>query len=268
MSNSRKKSQPNQNAFPANTTRLEKKEEKPPRIRGAKTEHLTGEYSVPKPEVQPSSHNFTATTSIPSSHSVFDAPLENAESRPNNRRKKSTHETQNSAPAQSESKEENAKTGSNFNSAKHAEPTGTSATLASSATVSASALPTSLPIVSLSYSFIYFIRLLDNTKSDESTYKIGYSNDVPAYRKQLETNMPQNVKTMRVLHCKKGDADKISAELCNSIKSRELRSSWFRIKKEELDNIIDTLVSKHQCEVVSESKAVIKTPKKSRKPSN
>ncbi len=124
------------------------------------------------------------------------------------------------------------------------------------------------PIVSLSYSFIYFIRLLDNTKSDESTYKIGYSNDVPAYRKQLETNMPQNVKTMRVLHCTKGDADKLSAELCQSIKSRELRGSWFRIKKEELDNITNTLVSQHQCVVVSESKAVIKPAKKSRKSSN
>lgn len=230
---------------------------------------------------KPRGSNLAENTQMqPSFHDVFDAPSERAEmlpvetkasapSRADARRKKSPVEPQTERamphPAhKDELNKSDARADSSFNVMQFSQ---SSQNTQSSQTPQDATSPFK-PDMLLSYSFIYFIRLLDNTKSDESTYKIGYSNDVPAYRKQLEANMPQNVKTMRVLHCKKNDADKISAQLCESIKQRELRSSWFRIKKEELDNIVNTLVTQHQCEVVSESKAVVKPPKKSRKPSN
>lgn len=109
--------------------------------------------------------------------------------------------------------------------------------------------------------FIYFIRLLDNSKSDEATYKIGHSNNVPAYRRELEASMPQNVKTVKVFECKQGNAEDIVKEIREKLKNKELRRDWFKIKKDEFEGIVDQL-TKNGYEAVAESKAVIKPAKK------
>ena len=105
--------------------------------------------------------------------------------------------------------------------------------------------------------FVCMIRLMDGTKSDESIYKIGYTNNVRDYRTGLEAAMPNNLKTEKVIECENGDADVICANFCKSLSSKEVKRGWFKVKKSELEIFVNDTTARPGYVSVPESKAKV-----------
>ena len=107
--------------------------------------------------------------------------------------------------------------------------------------------------------FVYFIRILDGTKSSESLYRVGYCDNVPETRKQLENNMPQNVKTDKVIECAGFNADQVFNKLKGEFKDKEVKRDWFKLTKQNIDDFITKLGEGHA--TITEGKAKVKKVK-------
>jgi hypothetical protein len=115
--------------------------------------------------------------------------------------------------------------------------------------------------------YIFFIHkksISGEKETGEASFKIGCSNNVRETREMFEQGRDTDLKTYRVIRCANGDAKKLCVLLCRRIENKSVVRDWYRLSKEQVDNISNEIIENDGYELVSESRAVKTVKAKSR----
>lgn len=115
------------------------------------------------------------------------------------------------------------------------------------------------------YYYIFFIHkkgASGEKETGETSFKIGCSNNVRETREMLEQGRDTDLKTHRIIRCSNGDAKKLCDLLCRRIENKSVVRDWYRLSKEQVDNLANEIIENDGYELVSESRAVKATKAK------
>lgn len=110
--------------------------------------------------------------------------------------------------------------------------------------------------------FVYFIHE-SGRRGDNMPVKVGVSNDVGEYRKELEKERENGLKTYIAIKCVKGDAEAVAESFKQKFTSSHLKNGWFTGGKAMIDAFVDGMAAMGY-EKVTEGRA--KVLKSARKP--
>lgn len=102
--------------------------------------------------------------------------------------------------------------------------------------------------------FVYFMRKKDGKKG-QWTLKVGSTNDVASYRKELDKTSDVELQTHAVIFCK---TPEIAQEVVRGFEAKSLRNGWCNTKKEEVDDYIQMASAKEGCKAIPEREAKAK----------
>jgi len=104
-------------------------------------------------------------------------------------------------------------------------------------------------------SYVYFIRQINNAKSERVPFRVGFTSNVAHERDKLEQSALYKMLTYKIIKCTKGDALKVFEDFAARMNTVHIRNSWFNISKEEIDNFVSILCISSDYVVCTESKA-------------
>lgn len=90
--------------------------------------------------------------------------------------------------------------------------------------------------------FAYFLRLVNGARGDEIEMKIGASNNVAQYRKDLAANFMYDIKPEEIIYCVKGDAEKVVSDFVSKHKPKAMQNGWYKASKTALSQFTEELV--------------------------
>jgi hypothetical protein len=90
--------------------------------------------------------------------------------------------------------------------------------------------------------FVYFIHETGR-RGDNMPVKVGFTNDVGEYRKELEKERENGLKTYIALKCVKGDAEDVANSFKSKYTSSHLKNGWFTGGKSMIDSFVDSMAS-------------------------
>lgn len=102
--------------------------------------------------------------------------------------------------------------------------------------------------------FVYFMRKKDGKKG-QWTLKLGATNDVASYRKELDKTSDIELQTHAVIFCR---TPELAQQIIAGFGAKSLRNGWCITKKEEVDEYIHSASTKEGCKSISEREAKTK----------
>jgi len=104
-------------------------------------------------------------------------------------------------------------------------------------------------------SYVYFIRQINNAKTEKVPFRVGYTTNVAHEREKLEQSALYKMLTYKVVKCIRGDALKVCEDFTSRMSAALIRNSWYNISKEEIDNFVSILCISSDYIICSEAKA-------------
>lgn len=101
--------------------------------------------------------------------------------------------------------------------------------------------------------YVYFIKLLDGSKTGNVSVHVGISANVKSYRESIERGTPIKIKTEKVIKCDSvDDASSIYKDFRERFSNGLVAKDWYKIKKTDLADFLQ----EHSSKLITESKAV------------
>lgn len=104
-------------------------------------------------------------------------------------------------------------------------------------------------------SYVYFIRQINNAKTEKVPFRVGYAFNVAQERERLEQSALYKMLTYKVVKCVRGDAIKVCEDFTARMSTALIRNSWYNISKEEIDNFVSILCISSDYTICTEAKA-------------